>query len=385
MDIEQKPVTDVAIRFLTGPLETKIMPVKQLVTVIGRDPTSDIVILDQRVSRRHACIRWQGGAWTIENLSQTSFIALNQQRVQQGTLAHNSIVQIGEGVSFAFLIQPPVAQSSRPLNAAIATEPMPRGPQASSDIESRRTVRASEPGSGLPSLTVSSNIHSDRQQHMLNKPLLTIGRDAANDIVIAESIISSHHVQIEHDGQDFYLVHPHPSRQQTVNGLWYQGQLITGNQKFRRRLVNGDIFRIGDEHGTLITLVYDDGTGMSPETLPEMPSIALNDSRLTLGRVADNTVVLNHPQVSAHHAALEKVEGGYRVVDTNSTNHVYVNGQPVVNQLLRTGDEIRIGPYRLTYTGTELKQYNESSNIRIDAKHLKKVGNNAVILLNDIS
>jgi ABC transport system ATP-binding/permease protein len=386
VDIEQKPVNGVAIRFLTGPLAEKTIPIKQSVTVIGRDSSGDIVILDQRVSRRHASIRWLGESWMIENLSQTSFIALNQQRVQQGALTHNSVVSIGEGISFVFLIQQPAAlQPSQPLPVALATEPVPPAPQVSSSDATPRTVLADEPGSGLPSLTVSSNIHSGHQKHVLSKPLLNIGRDAANDIVIAEPIVSSRHAQIEHDGKDFYLVHPHPARENTVNGLWYQGQPVAGNQKFRRRLVNGDIFRIGDEHGTLVTLVYDDGTGISPETLPEMPPIALNGSRITIGRVPGNTVVLNHPQVSGHHAALEKVEGGYRVIDTNSTNHVYVNGQLVAHQLLRTGDEIRIGPYRFSYTGTELKQYNESSHIRIDALHLKKAGNNSVILLNDIS
>jgi ABC-type multidrug transport system ATPase subunit len=116
-----------------------------------------------------------------------------------------------------------------------------------------------------------------------------------------------------------------------------------------------------------------------------MKPIPLTGSRLTIGRAPDNTVALDHPQVSAHHAVLEKIEGGYRAIDTNSTNHVYVNGQRVSNQLLRSGDEIRIGPYRLIYTGTELRQYDESNNIRIDALHLKKVGNNNIILLNDIS
>lgn len=96
-------------------------------------------------------------------------------------------------------------------------------------------------------------------------------------------------------------------------------------------------------------------------------------------------MVLNHPQVSAHHAALEKSEGRYTVIDTDSTNHVYVNGQRATNQLLRTGDEIRIGPYRLSYNGTELRQYDESGHIRIDALNLQKVGNNNVVLLNDIS
>jgi len=386
LDNEQKAVNGVTIRFLTGPLAAKTIPIKQAVTVIGRDPNSDIVVPDQRVSRRHACIRWLGDSWSIENLSQSSFVAVNQQRVQQGALGQDNVVHIGETISFVFLVQQPAAvvvRPSQPPPIAEMTEPMPPG--LSSNGSPSSTVRAIEPGSGLPSLTVSSNIHSNRQKHMLNKPLLNIGRDAANDIAIAEPIVSSRHAQIVHDGNDFYLIHPHPAREKTANGLWYQGQLIPGDQQFRRRLVNGDIIRIGDEHGTLVTLVYDDGTGMPAGTLPEMPPIALNANRLTIGRTPDNTVVLNQPQVSGHHAVLEKVEGGYRVVDTNSMNHVYVNGQPVANQLLHTGDEMRIGPYRLTYTGTELRQYDESSNIRIDALRLKKTGNNAVVLLNDIS
>src|ERR1700730_16544752 len=385
MDIEQKPVTGVVIRFLTGPLEAKTIPIKQSVTVIGRDASCDIVILDQRVSRRHACIRWPGDAWIIENLSQSSSLAINQQRVQQGALEHNSVVHIGEEISFVFLIQQARVQPSQPQPLALVTEPMRPGPQAFFHSTPLSTVRADESGRGLPSLTVSSNIHSERKKHLLNKPILNIGRDAANDIAIPEPIVSSRHAPIVHDGNDFFVVHPHPSREKTVNGLWYQGQLVAGDQQFRRRLATGDIFRIGDAHGTLVTLVFDDGRGRSSEALPEMPPIGLNESMLTIGRIAGNTIVLDHPQVSGHHAVLEKVEGGYSVIDTNSTNHVYVNGQRVANQVLRTGDEIRIGPFRFTYTGTELKQYNESSHIRIDAQHLKKLGNNAVILLDDIS
>ena len=147
----------------------------------------------------------------------------------------------------------------------------------------------------------------------------------------------------------------------------------------------GDIFRIGDEHGTLITLTYDAGVETSLETLPELPPIPLQAATLTIGRTGENTVVLNHPQVSARHALLEKVDGGYRITDQNSTNHVYVNGERVTQRALHTGDEIRIGPYRLTYTGTELRQYDESGHIRIEARNLKKSGNNKVVLLDDIS
>ena len=238
---------------------------------------------------------------------------------------------------------------------------------------------------GIPTLTVSSNIHSDRKLHNLNKQTLNIGRDPENDIVIEEPMVSAWHAQIVRDGNDLFFVHPHPLRGKTLNGVWYQGQRIRGDEQFRKQMVNGDIFRIGDENGTLVTLTYDDGAGVPVETLPEMKPIPLTGGKLTIGRAPNNTVVLNHPQVSAHHAEMERVEGGYRVLDTNSSNHVYVNGQRVSHQLLRTGDEIRIGPFLLVYTGTELRQYDESNNIRIDAFHLKKVGNNNVILLNDIS
>src|SRR5207248_5937052 len=49
------------------------------------------------------------------------------------------------------------------------------------------------------------------------------------------------------------------------------------------------------------------------------------------------------------------------------------------------GDEIRIGPYKFTYTGTQLTQQDESKGIRIDALHLQKVGSKQTILINDIS
>ena len=55
------------------------------------------------------------------------------------------------------------------------------------------------------------------------------------------------------------------------------------------------------------------------------------------------------------------------------------------NQLLKPGDEVRIGPFKLTYTGTQLTQQDESNSVRIDAIDLVKVGNKQTILLDDIS
>lgn len=389
MDVVQQPVGAAAIRFLNGPLAGQTIPLQPSVTTIGRDRQNDIVLLDQTISRQHASIRWQSGQWVLENLSQSSHVAIDRQRTAQGILQHQSLVNIGKEINFVFSIQelsPGQLLPQSPMEivaAPVISEPTPSPVLPHSSPSG--TVAASVLPPGRSSLSVSSNIHSNVQMYPLDKQILNLGRDSQNDIVIAEPTISAWHAQIVREGETLFFVHPHPSRGETLNGVWHQGQHIRGDQAFRKALVHGDTFRIGDEHGTLITLVYDDGSGTPQDALPTLQPISLTGENLTIGRISDNTVVLNHPQVSARHALLEKVNGGYRITDTNSTNRVYVNGQQVTTQLLRTGDEIRIGPYRLVYTGTELKQYDESSHIRIDALHLKKAGNNQTILLNNIS
>jgi len=198
-------------------------------------------------------------------------------------------------------------------------------------------------------------------------------------------VVSGFHAQIVREGNQFVLVHPHPSRGKTLNGLLYQGRHIQGDEKFHKPLARGDIFRIGDEHGTLVTLTYNDGSGAIQDVVPEVHPIPLGAPVITIGRLPENMVVLSHPQVSGRHARLEQVHGGYRIIDVGSTNHVYVNAQQVTNQLLQPGDEIRIGPYKFTYTGTQLTQQDESHGIRIDALQLQKVGSKHTILINDIS
>jgi pSer/pThr/pTyr-binding forkhead associated (FHA) protein len=214
-----------------------------------------------------------------------------------------------------------------------------------------------------------------------------MGRDATNEIIINDRIVSGQHLRIVRQGNQFVLIHPNPAnqRQKTLNGLMYQGRKIRGDEQFSKPLTNGDVFRIGDENGSLITLTYNDGTATPQETLPPMQPVKLTDPEITIGRAPDNKVVLPHPQVSAHHARLVREGGTYRILDLNSTNHVYVNSDLTVNHLLKLGDEIRIGPYRLVYEANQLAQYDESNFIRIDAHNLKKTGNNNVVLLNNIT
>lgn len=410
MNVESTPPGSCSIQFLSGPLTGKTFQVQKPVTQIGRDASNDIVVFDPKVSRYHARLLWSNGSWSIENLSQKSTVTVNQNSVQQAILQHNSTIGLGEDTSILFLapapapftpIVPPLYPGTpAPSPVPLASLPDPHSPispmplQPSQPSQSMPVVEVSDANksektmiAGMPSLEVSSNLHLEKAVHHLIKPVITIGRHRSNDIVINEPVISAVHAQIVRENGQWILVHPHPARGQTLNGLLYQGRVIRGDEQFRKPLTHGDIFRIGDEHGTLVTLTFDNGSGASQEKSPEMHPIPLGAPLIPMGRHPDNMVVLNHPLVSAHHARLEQSPAGYRIIDLNSTNHIYINGQRMAHQVqdLKVGDEIRIGPYRLIYTGTQLTQHDESSSIRIDALDLKKVGNHNVVLLNGIS
>jgi len=237
----------------------------------------------------------------------------------------------------------------------------------------------------VPTLEVSTNTDHEKHSYPLTQAVIDIGRDPSNNIRIDRPTVSSFHAQIIREGHDLVLIHPNPKRGRTLNGIDFKGTNVPGDQTFSRVLTRGDVFRISDENGSFVTLSYNDGSGAAQEALPEIRPIPLGQPTITIGRLPGNTVVLNHPQVSGNHARLEMVQGTYRIVDLGSTNHVYVNAQRVNSQLLKPGDEIRIGPFKLTYTGTQLTQQDESHSIRIDALDLIKTGTKQVILLNDIS
>ena len=427
MDVVNKSQGLGSIRFLTGPLAGRTIQISKPMMTIGREPTNDIVISDPSVSRQHARLVNNGGQWSIEKLSLQNVVTVNQRDVQQSLIADRDTIGLGNGTTFLFLVSPdlaaPAVSPQQPAPQYPYTPPLPPQqlyapsqplqqvplpPQQPFAQPAFHTIGGSPPvGSsgaqppvkpvvygeatplgiapGTPSIEVSSNIHPNKQALPLTKQVINIGRDPSNDLVISEPVVSGFHAQIVHEGNQYVFVHPHPSRGKTLNGLIYNGNHILGDQAFRKPLARGDFFRIGDEHGTMVTISYDDGSGAAQDIVPEIRPFPLGAPVITIGRLPDNMVVLNHPQVSGHHARLEQVQGGYRIVDLGSTNHVYVNAQRVTNQPLRPSDEIRIGPFNFTYTGTQLTQRDESGGIRIDALGLYKEGTKKTIILDNIS
>lgn len=81
---------------------------------------------------------------------------------------------------------------------------------------------------------------------------------------------------------------------------------------------------------------------------------ALGRERITVGRDADNGVVLEGADVSRRHCAFEpQPAGGHAVVDLGSTNGVLVNDRHVTRMALERFDRLRVGEYDLVYLDGE--------------------------------
>jgi hypothetical protein len=68
-----------------------------------------------------------------------------------------------------------------------------------------------------------------------------------------------------------------------------------------------------------------------------------------IGRSLAADVRFDDPTVSRRHALIVRQPDGVRVLDDRSLNGVFVNDERVEGKLLKDGDEIIVGRYRLSY------------------------------------
>lgn len=91
----------------------------------------------------------------------------------------------------------------------------------------------------------------------------------------------------------------------------------------------------------------------------------LTDEKVTVGRLADNTLQIEDASVSSHHAELILEGDTYHLHDLGSTNGTFVNGEATTDAILNHGDEVRFGRIETVFSGdgesTESQPLPESS------------------------
>jgi hypothetical protein len=91
-----------------------------------------------------------------------------------------------------------------------------------------------------------------------------------------------------------------------------------------------------------------------PRLVAQSPEFAgksfdLSGVEVTVGRVADNNIQIEHASVSGHHAVFKLDAQDYVIKDLDSTNGTRINGERVTQQKLRRNDILRLGNIELLY------------------------------------
>jgi ABC transport system ATP-binding/permease protein len=116
-----------------------------------------------------------------------------------------------------------------------------------------------------------------------------------------------------------------------------------------------------------------------------LKTYSLVKTRVTIGRLEDNEIVIDSRIVSRHHAVLERLQDGYLLtVIPEAGNPVLYDGRPLTgSHKLRHGDILRIGSLdpgmMVTMTYVDLSQAVETqaSAIRFSEKNIIQIGRDA--------
>ena len=89
----------------------------------------------------------------------------------------------------------------------------------------------------------------------------------------------------------------------------------------------------------------------SPDPALKDQSVPLTGKEVLIGRGKENGLVVEDTAVSRHHARIVEEPDGHVLVDNNSANGTWLNGQRVTEQRLKPGDQIRVGKTLLEIQG----------------------------------
>ena len=172
------------------------------------------------------------------------------------------------------------------------------------------------------------------------KDAVTFGRAEDNDLVLSSKLVSRYH-----------------GRFVRMDGKWYiedlgstNGLLFNFTNIRKKELGDGEFIRVDDGVETVangVLFVFS-----SSQSANKWQSITVADKpMITIGRAANNTIVLPHVSVSQTHARIVREGDRYFLYDMGSDNGVFINGIRIQGKaMLNEKDVITITNNKLIFT-----------------------------------
>ncbi|MFE3638067.1 FHA domain-containing protein [Streptomyces sp. NPDC059168] len=213
---------------------------------VGRDPLSDIVFDDDRVSWHHAVLRCDHDRWTLRDAQSTNGTYADGRRIEEWDVRPGSVIRFGN-------------PSDGPRAVPVGPPgPAAHGPSAVSHPELTGTYRAPSSVRPLPVRTIR------------------IGRAEDNDLVVDDLTVSRHHAELRAHADGSYEIVDLGSH----NGTYLDGAPVT-----QAPIGPGDLVGIGH----ITYCLVDDGLQEYVDT----GEVSLDAQDLTV-TVGGGKVILDH-------------------------------------------------------------------------------------------
>ncbi|MDJ0795586.1 MAG: ATP-binding cassette domain-containing protein [Calothrix sp. MO_167.B12] len=209
-----------------------------------------------------------------------------------------------------------------------------------------------------------------KQEHRLGR-----GREWADlDVPIGWEVCSRRQAVLVKEG-DEYRIFDGDKNNPSRNGVFLNHNRIDFHEGYL--LKNGAQLEVGQSPHNRITLTYFNPS-TSPAAIPSKRRLVLKDLKewpVQLGRALHSnryaSMQLDAPTVSRLHATILPDGKGGHIIQDNSTNGTFVDGQRIDKRAqLQPGNIIHIGPFSLAYRRDYLEIQDTGSQIRLDVHKL---------------
>ncbi len=345
--------------------------------VLGSDAGCAISLSGAGVLPRHAVLQGQAdGQVIIRKATPAADVLINGVRLgaEPTPLLHGDKVEVGDHeLTFVDERRSGSTQYVQALS-------LPQGAPGAAPRPGGKPAAIGTSGGRVVSLT-------DGREYVITGASLVFGREAGCDVVVSGKDVSRRHAEIVHTPRGYVVV------DSSTNGTFVNEEPVQG----QRILARTDVIRIGEEqfrfYAEAAPLTASAAPAPAPAASPEqlkhtvhgieavappspprptgaafasflVRSGGLMGQRLpvktpvvNLGRADYNDIVLPDPSISTSHAKLQRREGVWVLVDLDSTNGTFVEGERVKGEApLGPGAMVRLGDVQLLFEPVDEKQ-----------------------------
>ena len=355
---------------------------------LGSDAGCAITLTGASVLPRHALLQGQAdGQVIIRKASPAAEVFINGVRLgtEPTPLLHGDKVEVaGQELTFVDERRSGSTQYVKAFTPATAAGPAKAG--------------VKPPAIGVTGGRVVSL--TDGREYVITGASLVFGREAGCDVVVAGKDVSRRHAEIVQTPKGYLVV------DSSTNGTFVNEERVEG----QRILARADVIRLGDEQfrfyadvapATAVPPPPPGPAASPPQAVPQAPPGASDRLRHTvhgleafvpasprsavgggsgggfasflvrsgglagqrlsvktpvvnIGRADYNDLVVPDPSVSTSHAKLQRREGVWVLVDLDSTNGTFVDGEQVKGEApLAPGAAVRFGDVQLVFEPTD--------------------------------